>query len=44
MAVYKVQDPQGNNYTVEGPDGASDEEVLSQIQAYNQQPLPAEAF
>ena len=42
MAVYKVQDPQGNNYTVEGPDGASDEEVLSQIQAYNQQPLPAE--
>ena len=40
MAIYKVKDPEGNSYTVEGPEGASDEEVLSQVQAYtNQQAL-----
>ena len=42
MTIYKVKDPQGNSYTVEGPEGASDEEVLSQVQAYtNQQPTEA---
>lgn len=29
---YTVQDPRGNNRIIEGPDGASDEEVISQAQ------------
>lgn len=29
---YTVQDPQGNTRIIEGPDGASDEEVISQAQ------------
>ncbi len=32
MAQYNVQDPQGNNRVIEGPDGASDEEIISQAQ------------
>ncbi len=27
---YNVQDPQGNNRVIEGPDGASDEEIIAQ--------------
>ena len=42
MAIYEVQDPQGNKYRVEGPEGASAEEVLSQVQAYSQHPIAAE--
>jgi len=29
---YHVQDPQGNDRIIEGPDGASDEEIISQAQ------------
>lgn len=32
MAQYKVQDPQGNLRIIEGPDGASDDEVIKQAQ------------
>lgn len=32
MAQYKVQAPDGSIITVEGPDGASDDEVISQAQ------------
>jgi len=32
MQQYTVQDPQGNNRVIEGPDGASDEEIISQAQ------------
>lgn len=30
MAIYKVEDPQGNIREIEGPDGATDEEILEQ--------------
>lgn len=30
MAIYKVQDPEGNLREIEGPDGASDNEILAQ--------------
>lgn len=39
MAVYKVKDPQGNIREIRGPDGASDEEIISQAQKLFSQPL-----
>lgn len=32
MAQYTVQDPQGNNRIIEGPDGATDQEIIDQAQ------------
>ena len=32
MAIYKVQDPSGREREIEGPDGASDEEIIAQAQ------------
>ena len=40
MAQYKVQDPQGNLRIIEGPDGASDEEVIKQAQSLFGQTQP----
>lgn len=36
MEKYEVTAPDGTVYEVEGPTGASDEEVLAQVQAYSQ--------
>jgi hypothetical protein len=38
MAQYKVLDPQGNVRLLEGPDGATDQEVLAQAQRAFSQP------
>src|SRR5712671_5083130 len=32
MAQYTVKDPQGNNRVIQGPDGASDNEIIAQAQ------------
>jgi len=32
MAEYTVQDPQGNEHVLEGPEGATDQEILQQAQ------------
>ena len=34
MATYEVSGPDGHKYRVTGPDGATDEQVLGQIEAY----------
>ena len=41
MALYKVQAPDGQVITLEGPDGASEEEVIAQAQALFQQEAQA---
>lgn len=41
MAIYKVQGPDGKIIQIEGPDGASDEEILSQAQKLSAAPAPA---
>lgn len=33
MAIYKVQDPSGREREIEGPDGASDEEIIAQAKS-----------
>lgn len=33
MAIYKVQGPDGQQHEIEGPDGASDQEIISQAQS-----------
>ena len=41
MATYQVTGPDGHKYRVTGPDGATDEQVLGQIEAYSKQsPTP----
>ena len=35
MATYQVTGPDGHKYRVTGPDGATDEQVLGQIEAYS---------
>lgn len=45
MAIYKVQDPSGKIREIEGPDGATDEQVLQQAKSLfsgNTQALPDE--
>lgn len=39
MAVYKVKDPQGNIREIRGPDGATDDEIISQAQRLFSKPL-----
>lgn len=41
MAQYKVQAPDGHVVTLEGPDGASDQEVMAQAQKLYQPPQQA---
>lgn len=43
MAIYKVKDPTGTIRQIQGPDGASDEEVIAQAQKLfaNEQPQQA---
>ena len=36
MAQYTVQAPDGNTITLEGPDGASQADVIAQAQKLNQ--------
>ncbi len=40
MATYQVTGPDGHKYRVTGPDGATDEQVLGQIEAYSKQAAP----
>lgn len=43
MATYHVTAPDGTQYQVEGPDGATQEQVLAQVKSHHAQQMPSQA-